>query len=119
MITTDFEDATFNEQYPKSKFSIEVEKKYKGKYCTFEVIVPNTNRDIDTTKSLKGNTVIVHAYVDENKGFLKLVAQDIIIVGLGKPRVKTAAPVEEVKPAADIKVEVKNVEELPDDDLPF
>ena len=121
IITTDFEDNTYNENYPKVKFTLEVEKKSKGKYCNFVIEVMSRNREIDTSKSLKGQTAIVTAYVDEHNGFIKLVAQEIDVIGFGRPKVfKVEPPAEEENPMVSVEP-ADNSDDIiiPDGELPF
>lgn len=105
-VVSDYEKGG-TETFVKYLFDIEVERKNKKEPALFKVTVFDSNKSIDTSISIKGKQIILQGYLDEYKGNLKLVAQDIVVIG--------AVPVEEAK------IESANLDklDLPDDDLPF
>ena len=114
-----------SENFPKYQLKIEVERRKKGAPSQFNVVVYEKNYTIDITKSVKGKQVIATGYIDEYKGHIDLILQDMIIVGavpVEKPTEVAALSMEEIVEVAEAKEEpVKETNEVAvsDDDLPF
>lgn len=92
-----------SEEFPKYQLMVEVEKRKKGTPATFPLIVYGKNSYVDVNTSIKGKQAIITGYIDEYKGKINLILQDLIVVG--------EVPVKDVAPLGEI--------DLPEDDLPF
>ena len=105
-VVSDYEKGG-TENFVKYTFNLEVEKRNKKEPSVYLITVFESNKSIDVKNRLLGKQIILQGYLDEYKGNMKLVAQDIVVIG--------AVPVEEEK------IKGANLEEieLPNDDLPF
>lgn len=119
-VVSDFEVIPNSENFPKKRLLIEVEGKKMPKQ--YPITIYEKNALIDTSKSLVGSVVIMTGYIDCYKEFVHLIAQDLVVVGVGKPTFKEIKPsgVEASLPASD-KEESRNLDsiDIADDDLPF
>lgn len=106
-----------SDTFPKYTLTIECERKKKGAPSMFKVVVYEKNYSIDITKSVKGKQVIVTGYIDEYKGHLDLIMQDMIVVGAAPAEIEKK--VDTVIAHAVEETAVAVAADLPDDDLPF
>ena len=108
-----------NDKFKVHSFRIEVEK-FGAKYGTafeIEVVVYGTNRAIDTTREILGRQIAVNGYVDtfvtkeENHIFLKLVAQNILVIESKERKrfINPSATIDNLEPIGSVV----------DDDLPY
>ena len=105
-VLSDFEKSG-TDNFVKYSFNLEVEKKNKKEPSVYSITVFEKNNSIDLSKSLKVKQIIVQGYLDTYKDFVRLIAQDIMVIG--------------AVPEAKKKVESANLQplDLPENDLPF
>ena len=103
-----------SDNFPKYEMKIEVERRKKDHTSVYTLVAYEKNYVIDVTKSLKGKTVIVTGYLDLFKDFIKLVMQDIVIVGSGKSKITVVTNEEPVKEEPVVEMPI-----IENDDLPF
>lgn len=122
-VVSEFEDVPNSESFPKKKFYVEIEGKRMPRQ--YPIVVYEKNGLIDTSTSIKGSVVIVTGYIDVYKDFISLISQDLVVVGVGKPKFKEIKPsgVEASLPTGDKDIlseaPVDSDIDIADDDLPF
>ena len=117
-VVSEFEKAG-SENFPIYFLTIEVERKRKGMTSHFTMKVYEKNYTVDVTKSMLGKRIIANGYLDEYKGHLDLVLQDMIVIGeIVAEKVNKTAEAVAAAPVAPT-LDTDEIELPSDDDLPF